>query len=171
MKTRNVPPTGRPQGRRIAGRAQDDHIIDPYRSQAKFHEPTVCPGCRAVFHDGTWRWASQPADAEAALCPACRRIEDKLPAGIVTLSGAIVGRRGGEIVNLIRHQESIERKEHPLNRIMDIEEGASEITVTTTDVHLPRRIGEAVRRAYHGRLELHYDEHNYFVRAHWSGGD
>ena len=28
-------------GRRIAGRAQQDHILDPYQAQRKLHEPTA----------------------------------------------------------------------------------------------------------------------------------
>jgi hypothetical protein len=41
-----------PAGRRIAGRAQKDDIIDPYKKVAKLHEPTFCPQCGAVYHEG-----------------------------------------------------------------------------------------------------------------------
>ena len=37
----------------------------------------------------------------------------------------------------------------------------------TTDIHLPRRIGEAVKRAFHGTLDEHFDEGGYFVRVNW----
>ncbi len=40
--------------------------------------------------------------------------------------------------------------------------------VSTTDIHLPRRIGEALKRAYDGMLELDYDEDGYFLRASWT---
>lgn len=33
--------------------------------------------------------------------------------------------------------------------------------ITITDIHLSRRIGEAVRHAYHGKLELHYGKDEY----------
>jgi hypothetical protein len=35
----------------------------------------------------------------------------------------------------------------------------------TTDIHLPRRIGEAVGRAFHGNLNEDFDEGGYFVRV------
>jgi hypothetical protein len=43
--------------------------------------------------------------------------------------------------------------------------------IKTTDVHLPRRIGDAMHRAFHGNLELKYDEGNYFVRVNWERTD
>lgn len=42
--------------------------------------------------------------------------------------------------------------------------------ITTTDIHLPRRIGEAVKRAYHGNLKEHFEEDGYFVRVDWESG-
>lgn len=41
------------------------------------------------------------------------------------------------------------------------------LVIKTTDIHLPRRIGEAMHRAFHGELHVHYDEENYFVRVEW----
>jgi hypothetical protein len=71
---------------------------------------------------------------------------------------------------LARNAERAERIEHCQNRIMTIEEAAhDELVITTTDIHLPRLIGETIRRAFHGDLRIHYDEMNYFVRAEWRG--
>jgi hypothetical protein len=74
----------------------------------------------------------------------------------------------GEIVRLARHQEEAERQEHPLNRIMDIREQLGSLVIRTTDIHLPRRIGEAVQRAYKGGLKSQFDEASYFVRVDWT---
>lgn len=75
-------------------------------------------------------------------------------------------------MKLVRHQEELEKAEHPLNRIIAFEEANDEtLTITTTDIHLPRRIGEAVDGTYHGRLALNYDEGRYFVRVEWSKPD
>ena len=41
------------------------------------------------------------------------------------------------------------------------------IVIQTTDIHLPRRIGEAAERAFHGSLEEQFDERGYFVRVDW----
>lgn len=168
MKTRGVQSSRSSAGRRIAGRAQDDHLIDPYKSVRKPKEPAACPQCGAVYHDGRWTWAARPAGAHDEVCQACHRINDRYPAGTVILRGAAARARKAELLSLARHQEEAEKAEHPLNRIMGVEETADGIVITTTDIHLPRRIGEAVRRAFHGELKTHFDEGAYSVRAEWS---
>jgi hypothetical protein len=75
--------------RRIAGHAQQDHVLDPYEAQQKLAEGTVCPQCGAVFHDGRWRWGTGEERAPQELCAACRRITDKFPAGIVALESIL----------------------------------------------------------------------------------
>ena len=154
--------------RRIAGHAQQDHILDPYQAQQKLHEGTVCPQCSAVYHDGRWQWVAQAEGAHQELCAACRRINDKFPAGIVTLRGDFAKEHKEEMVRLARHQEEAEKTEHPLNRIINIEEGAQGVVINTTDIHLPRRIGEAVKRAFHGKIEANFEEDGYFVRVDWT---
>lgn len=161
-------PSGAKSGRRRAGHAQDDHIIDAYKQVAKLAEPTVCPQCGAVYLRGRWQWSDRPKDAAPSLCQACRRINDNFPAGMVTLTGHVIEACKGEMIHLIRNQEKAEKTEHPLNRIMAIEDKApSRIEITTTDIHLPRRIGDAVKRAYKGELTEQFDEDNYFVRINW----
>lgn len=169
MKQRDIPRSSTRAGRRVAGRAQDSPITDPYAPRHKLPEPARCTQCGAVYHHGRWQWAPAPmADAHEELCAACRRINDKYPAGIVTLKGPLVAQIRQEIVSLVRHQEDAEKAEHPLNRIIAIEKPDSEtLVISTTDIHLPRRIGEAVKRAYHGELDLHFDEDGHFVRVDW----
>jgi len=157
-------------GRRRAGRAQKDAPQDPYKLVRKEHEPLVCPQCGAVYHHGRWHWSARPAEAQEQICQACHRINDHYPAGIVTLSGPLVGEHRAEMIRLARHQEDVEKQEHPLNRIIDIEETPERIVINTTDIHLPRRIAEAQERAFHGRAEFHYDEDGYFVRVNWQHG-
>jgi NMD protein affecting ribosome stability and mRNA decay len=160
-------PRRREANRRIAGHAQEDHILDPYQRQQKLNDHTVCPQCGAVYLHGRWQSARKPKAGHEALCPACRRVNDKLPAGIVKLHGALGRNQIDEIVSLARHQEAAEKGEHPLNRIISIDENADGIVISTTDTHLPRRIGEAVKRAFHGTLDEHFDEGGYFVRVTW----
>lgn len=168
MKQSNLGPQRPRSTRRIAGHAQQDHILDPYQAQQKLHEGTVCPRCGAVYHDGRWQWVARAEAAHEQLFAACRRINDKFPAGIVTLRGDFATEHKEEIIRLARHQEEVEKKEHPLNRIMSIEEAAQGIVINTTDIHLPRRIGEAVKRAFHGEIDAHFEEDGYFVRVNWA---
>ena len=150
MEQSNPRPLRPTTTRRIAGHAQQDHIPDPYQRRQKLHEGTVCPQCGAVFHKGRWQWGTKGEGADQELCAACRRINDKFPAGVVTLHGDFTQQHKDEMISLARHQEEAEKKEHPLNRIISIEEDAQGIVINTTDIHLPRRIGEAVKRALPG---------------------
>jgi hypothetical protein len=36
-----------------------------------------------------------------------------------------------------------------------------------SDIHLPRRIGEALRRAHRGELDFHYEEGGNLLRVSW----
>ena len=155
-------------------RARNDRAIlervhDPYKTRSKPPEPSVCPVCKAVFHDGRWQWVEfWPMDAHRELCEACQRARDNYPAGVVTLTGAFVGAHKPEILSLAQHHEEQENTEHPLNRIMGIEEHPDALVISTTDIHLPHRIGEAVRHAWKGELQLQYDKEGCFVRVNWT---
>jgi hypothetical protein len=39
--------------------------------------------------------------------------------------------------------------------------------INTTDIHVPRRIGEAVKRAFHAEIEDNIEKDGYFVRVTW----
>lgn len=152
---------------RYRDRIFDDLRHDPYQAKRKYAEPTLCETCGAVFHRGRWHWGDAPSGAQRERCPACQRIRDKLPAGVVTMSGKFLVAHRDEILKLVRHEARIEREEHPLNRIMDVHEGPDEIVVTTTDIHTPRRIGAALERAYRGQVETRYGEDEYTLHVHW----
>jgi len=153
--------------RRTTGRARQDGVLDPYQARRKLKEPAACRQCGAVYHRGRWQWPNEPVFAKEEICPACRRIEDGLPAGILTLHGDFTRQHASEILSLARHEEAAEKAEHPLNRIADIERTEAGLVITTTDIHLPRRIGEAIKRAYRGTLGMHFDGAAYFMRAEW----
>jgi hypothetical protein len=143
-------------------------VHDPYKSKRKLPEPTVCPNCFAVYHDGHWQWRERPATASEELCPACTRTRDKYPAGQVTIAGPFSVEHREEILNLVWNQESKFKAEHPLDRIMGIEEKEDTLVVTTTDIHLPRAIGETLQRAYEGELDYHFPEEEYYLGVSWN---
>jgi len=163
------------------GRRRDEqkaHLIaphrhDPYKARHKPRNPSLCPGCGAVFMAGRWRWELPEDGGEIAgreTCPACQRIADHFPAGEVTLAGDFPAAHREELLALVRATETQEKREHPLGRIMEIEEADGRIVIRTTDIHLPRRIGHALTGAYKGELATHYDEAGHFVRVAWTRG-
>lgn len=152
---------------RYRDRIFDDPRQDPYQASGKYKEPTACASCGAVFHHGRWQWSEAPKGAHTATCPACRRASEKLPAGTLMLEGEFLAAHRDEIVALLRHEAEHERREHPLNRIIAIDDDGGRTIVTTTDIHLPQRLGKALKRAFQGELDVQYADNDYTVRAHW----
>jgi NMD protein affecting ribosome stability and mRNA decay len=152
---------------RSRDRLIQEHDHDTYKSKRKLPEPTVCPECKAVFHQGRWTWAPRPPDAHETLCPACHRVHDRYPAGYVTLSGGFLRDHSEELLGLVRHVEAREKAEHPLKRIMDIVEEHGGTVITTTDIHLARSIGDALVHAYEGKLDYRYAEESNILHVTW----
>ena len=165
MTKRVYDPTSRTPQRH---RTIQEYQHDTYKLKGKLKEPAVCPQCGAVFHKGRWTWGARPAQAHEAVCPACHRINDKYPKGMLTLNGPYFTAHREEILGLARNEETKEKKEHPLARIMAIEERPEGTVITATDTHLPRCIGEALHHAYHGEFTFHYDEGEQFIRVNWT---
>ncbi|HXF79644.1 MAG TPA: BCAM0308 family protein [Usitatibacter sp.] len=147
---------------RAAGRGDD-----PYSASERPPEPTFCPRCKAVFADGRWTWARKPDESFEQNCPACQRIEDEFPAGYVTIRGEFIKQHRDEIIALLKSKEDREKADHPLQRIMAIEDVRDGLQVTTTDSHLARGIGEALHDAYKGDLKLRYSRDENLLRATW----
>jgi hypothetical protein len=141
---------------------------DPYEARGKVREPSACPSCEAIYRGGRWRWGRRTADAQDLVCPACQRIADDMPAGILTLAGDFHLSHRQEILGLIRHVEDREARQHPLKRIMRVSEGGDELEVTTCEAHLARSLGDAIHHAYQGDLEYHYPEGSGVLRVRWS---
>ena len=164
MKSKSITPGFHPIRH---DRLIQEKVHDTYKAKHKLPEPTVCPQCKAIFHDGRWCWGDLPQAAHHELCPACHRLNDNFPAGFVSLKGQFFVTHRDEIMHLINREEQRERKEHPLKRIMKVEEQNDHMLVTTTDIHLARGIGEAIHRAYRGDLEFHYNQEENLLRVNW----
>lgn len=144
-------------------------VHDTYKLPRKLAEPTHCPDCGAVYREGRWAWsAAGGGPAHEARCPACQRVRDNFPAGFVSVSGGFFSQHRDEVLALIRRCEETEKRSHPLERIMKVADDAGGVLVTTTGVHLARRIGDALEDAYKGTLEFHYNKEQQLLRVAWS---
>jgi predicted Zn-ribbon and HTH transcriptional regulator len=127
------------------------------RAAKKLEAPALCGDCGAVYRAGRWRWQPAPALARAARCPACKRIRERAPGATVTLGGEFLAAHRDEILGRVRNCEQAERATHPMQRIMAIKAHGGGMRITTTDAHLARRIGDALRRSFKGELSYRYD--------------
>ena len=144
-----------------------ERVHDTYRSREKARNGARCSECGASYLNGRWTWTEADADVLETTCPACLRIADKYPAGYIEMRGRFFKEHREEIVNLVRNVEKQERGERPLERIMNIKKQQDLTLVTTTGIHIARRIGEALNRSYQGNFSLRYEDDDQRVRVSW----
>jgi len=136
----------------------------------KLADVTACPECGATYREGRWTWQPAPVGSSEQQCPACKRIADRYPAGVLHVEGAFAALHRADLIGLVRNVEERERAEHPLNRVMSIEENGNGFVVETTDGKLAQALGRALHKAYAGQLEhppTTADKEN-LVRVRWA---
>lgn len=152
--------------RRDKGIKQRRH--DTYKHREKLPEGTICTICGVVYAKGRWVWQYEGETTKETTCPACQRIRDRYPAGFITLSGEFFQENQEEIINLARNLEEQHKQAHPMQRIMRIHKKDSKTTlIETTGVHLARRIGDAISRAYQGEYSFQYADNYNRIRVEW----
>jgi len=149
-------------------RAYGERNEDAYQTRGKYPEPSMCSGCGAVFRKGRWQWGVVQRDAHIYLCPACQRIHDRVPAGVVTLQGDYFNMHRQEIMNLVHNIEAKEKANHPLQRIMNITMQDDATVISVTDFHLTHAIGEAIEHAHKGAVESQFVDKDGVMRVNWS---
>ena len=160
-----------------ASRKNVDRETDPYKPRKGAHDVGVCPTCHAICRNKRWHldpkeYASLAvAGALARPCPACRKIADGFPAGVVTLRGAYLRTHRDEILRLVRNEEGRSRGINPLERIMEIREGEDGMEILTTDEKLAQRIGREIRKACRGAVEYRWSEDTKLLRVRWVRDD
>lgn len=127
--------------------------------------------CGAVFHGKRWQSGSGETaalDGRKLVCPACRRIADQIPAGIISLRGDFLASHETEIGNIIRNTEQASAQKNPLGRVMETRKENDGITITTTDGKLAQKIGREVFKSYGGELNFLWSKSEDLVRVAWS---
>ncbi len=149
---------------------------DSYLPRGASRSVSVCEGCRAVYMNK--RWYTEGNVNETALlrnpetvkivCPACMKIRDNFPGGVVTLKGDYVLPHKQDLMNLIKNEEERARGFNPLERIMSIKEnGHGSLVVTTTNEKLAQRLGRALKKAFHGDVVYQWSHDNKLARVDW----
>jgi len=94
-------------------------VTDSYLPRGGSRHISVCDGCRAVYMNKRWYadGAVETAklknpEASKTVCPACLKIRDDFPGGIVTLKGDYVLPHKTDLMRLIKNEEE---RAHGLN--------------------------------------------------------
>jgi len=142
--------------------------FDVYLPKRGLPEGAMCKGCGIVYHNKRWQTESVATGSGCqVLCPACQRMADHNPGGVVTLSGPYLASHKEEILNAIRQQEAKSREKNPIGRIMEIKDEAGRITVTTTEDKLAQKLGREVYRSQKGELHYQWSHDQHMVRVEW----
>jgi NMD protein affecting ribosome stability and mRNA decay len=150
-------------------------LLDPYAEYKGGVEPAVCPSCKLIYKKKHWH----RADAEAKLllkdkktklhkCPACRKIDDKYPLGVVNIKGDFLAEHFEDVVHLIKSEERRALQKNPLERLMKMDKVNGGLHVETTSDALALRIGRVLHRAYKGEAEFKFRYGNKYVEVDWS---
>jgi len=153
-----------------AGRTED-----PYQPE-EGQEASICTGCNALYQSKRWffdeklaRQLAGTPKVREVLCPTCRKMKDKYPEGILTLSGEFLKDHKEEIVTLLENEAARVGKRSVDDRIIQMTpEGKDKLVVETTTEKLAQHLGRAVYRAYKGDLDFRWSGLNKFVRVYWS---
>lgn len=144
--------------------------MDVYKGKGGVEGAEQC-ACGALFRNKRWYVEAGGVAATAGrglVCPACRRIADRNPAGIVSLRGSYLTAHGAEIENLVRNTAAAAGMTHPLGRVMEISPEKDGLTITTTDIKLAQKIGREVFKAHGGELHFRWTDDEELVRVSWS---
>ncbi len=151
------------------GRVEDPYFLE------EGQEAAVCHQCHALYQNKRWffdeklhRKLAGTARVREVICPTCRKIKDRYPEGILTLSGEFFKDHKDEIVTLLEKEAARVAARSVGHRIMRLTpEGKDRLIVETTTEKLAQHLGRAVYRAYKGELDFRWSEMNKFVRVYW----
>lgn len=148
---------------------------DSYIPKKSAPSVSICPDCRAICRNKRWFFdeneykalTRKGADPVRRRCPACRKIADDFPSGLVTLRGGFIREHRQEILNLVRNEEKRAMGINPLGRILHLKESEDGLEVATTGEKLAQRIGREVHKACSGTLEYKWSEDSKLLRVNW----
>ncbi len=147
---------------------------DPYIPEEGRKEPSLCSSCQALYRNK--RWTLDPkafaelkdsADANWVTCPACQKIAESYPEGIVTLRGGYLWDHEEEIRNILKNEETKAMAKNPLERIIRVAREGDELVIETTEQKLAEHLGRALHKSHQGELKVSWTEEHSVCRVTW----
>jgi NMD protein affecting ribosome stability and mRNA decay len=152
--------------------------LDPYVLDQGLREPAVCTDCHAIYRNKRWYLKEKEyveiragEEVHEVVCPACEKIGQNYPEGIVTLRGDYLWQHEEEIRNILRNIENTAMAKNPLERIMSIKPEGDALVIETTEEKLAEHIGRALHRAHQGHLDVDWSDNHSLCRVTWERAD
>lgn len=147
---------------------------DPYISEEGLPETSLCESCHALYRNKRWYLDVEAFDEAKAggdfhwvTCPACQKIAERYPEGIVTLRGGYLWDHEEEIRNILKNEEERALTKNPLQRIIRMEREGDDLVIETTEEKLAEHLGRALHKAHQGELKVVWTEEHSVCRVTW----
>lgn len=163
----------------------DDNVMRQLKAEPRRMTPDeskdgsgefFCPICRSVFYRKSWhneprRYMDLSQNIDLArTCPACHKTKLDLPEGIVTLSAldTFDKQRREELMNLVANIAERASRRDPMDRVYKTTDKGNEVQVFTTENQLAVAIGNEIKRALGGDLNIDFSHRdNDIARVVW----
>jgi len=147
---------------------------DPYVPEGGLKEPAVCRECHAVYRHKRWQlplvdvagFENDPSVLWVN-CPACQKIAEQYPEGIVTLAGDYLWHHEAEIRNILSNEVERVRAKNPGARIIKMTKEDGRLVIETTEQKLAEHLGRTLGRAHSGTLQVDWSGSPRMCRVSW----
>ena len=148
---------------------------DPYLPWGGSRKIAACKRCGAIYRHKRWSLQNSAAlfrggPIRSVVCPACRKISDGFPSGIVTLRGEFLKKHKDQILQRARNEETRAVRVNPLERIISIKNQGDSVEIKTTSERFAQRIGREIQRAFKGRTTYRWGGEDKMIRVDWHRG-
>jgi len=173
---RSIRPTPDPRAARPAAASRRilGQQANPYALRRAPGGVMVCRECHGIYEKKRWYHDESVFEdlvdhgrARISTCPACTRIRDRYPEGVLTLRWPGLPAHRDEVLRLLRNAEARARGMNPMERTMRVEAAGAEWQVYTTNNKLAQRMGRELQHAFHGRVEFRWSRRDRLVRVNW----
>ena len=148
--------------------------LDPFMSDEKPKEPSLCTCCKTVYLHQQWtldpeayRKLEANPNANWITCPACQKIAAGYPEGVLTLSGSYLWKHEDEIQRILKNEEQKALAKNPFERVIRSLHEKDKLVIETTDKKLAEHLGRVLHKAHKGELHISWTGVPDICRVHW----
>lgn len=156
-----------------------DHEGGRHRTSKTERGIRVCPDCGATYVNRRWvapglraKRVTRTVVSRPVLCPGCRLAAGGGWRGEVRMSGSFLAGHRAELERLLRNEAARAAQDNPTGRISRwMSERPDRLTVRTTSEHLAKRLGQALHKAFRGKVRYQFSHENKFAHVTWTRED